>query len=128
MKKVVHFEIPYDDMHRVSGFYEKIFGWKIEEMPMEGMEYFMAHTGPTDKKGMPMEKGFINGGLMPKTNKVKGTVIAMQVDDIHKTIKMSEENGGEKIMDPMAVGDMGWYAYVKDSEGNTIGIWQDKEK
>jgi hypothetical protein len=29
MSKVVHFEIPAEDMERASKFYENVFGWEI---------------------------------------------------------------------------------------------------
>lgn len=29
-------------------------------------------------------------------------------------------------MSKMAVGDMGYYARVKDTEGNIIGVWEDR--
>lgn len=31
MPKVNFFEIPFDDAERVTNFYSKVFGWKIEK-------------------------------------------------------------------------------------------------
>lgn len=31
-------------------------------------------------------------------------------------------------MEPAKVGEMGLYAYIKDTEGNTIGVWQSLKK
>lgn len=128
MNKVVYFEMPYSDKERARHFYEHIFGWRITANNMDGdIEYNMAYTGPTDDKDMPEEAGFINGGMMPKNDMVKGPVVAVHVEDIDETIEMVVEHGGEKLMDPMDVGDMGHYAYVKDTEGNIVGIWQDRK-
>lgn len=127
-KRVAHFEMPYDDEKRASEFYEKVFGWKLFNMPIGDMNYAMAQTGPTDESGMPTEAGFINGALMPKSDKAKNPVIVMATDDVNAEIKMVQEHGGEKMMDPVPVGDMGFYAYVKDTEGNVIGLWQDKKR
>lgn len=33
MDKVMHFEIPVDDMKRAQNFYKSIFGWHVESMP-----------------------------------------------------------------------------------------------
>lgn len=33
MDKVVHFEVPYDDLERAKKFYIDVFGWKIQSMP-----------------------------------------------------------------------------------------------
>ncbi|MGZ5352830.1 MAG: VOC family protein, partial [Actinomycetota bacterium] len=32
MNKVVHFEIPVDDVERASAFYASIFGWELQDM------------------------------------------------------------------------------------------------
>ena len=32
--------------------------------------------------------------------------------------------GGSTVVGKQPVGDMGFAAYVKDSEGNVIGLWQ----
>ncbi|HLD97299.1 MAG TPA: VOC family protein, partial [Candidatus Nanoarchaeia archaeon] len=60
MDKVVHFEIPADDMTRAEKFYNDNFGWKITKVPMPGGEYFLVNTVDTDEKGMPKSPGAIN--------------------------------------------------------------------
>jgi predicted enzyme related to lactoylglutathione lyase len=32
------------------------------------------------------------------------------------------------VRDKSAVGDMGHIAYLKDSEGNVVGLWEDAKK
>lgn len=49
MNKVVHFELPYRDAKRISDFYEKSFSWKIAPANIEGVDYHMAISGPTDE-------------------------------------------------------------------------------
>ena len=68
MDKVVHFEIPVDDLKRAQNFYKIIFGWTIEPMPE--MNYTILRTVEVDEKFMPKEKGAINGGMM-KRDKIK---------------------------------------------------------
>ena len=36
MSKVVHFEIPADDLDRAKNFYGSVFGWELQTMPMDG--------------------------------------------------------------------------------------------
>ena len=66
MDKVVHFEIPVDDMARAKNFYSSIFGWELQDMSMPGgMMYTMARTAPVDETThMPKEPGAINGSMM----------------------------------------------------------------
>ena len=38
MDKVVHFEIPTDDVAQASEFYRSIFGWDLQDMSGQGMD------------------------------------------------------------------------------------------
>ena len=124
MNKVVHFEIPAEDLDRANEFYKRIFGWQIKDVSMNGMTYFIATTVSTDSKNMPMEAGAINGGLMKRSKDVRSPVFAIDVDSIDEYTKKIKSAGGEVVMPKMQVGDMGYYAYVKDTEGNVFGIWE----
>ena len=127
MDKAVHFEIPFDDKNRAHEFYKKVFGWKLNEIPE--MNYTIAHTVEVDDKMMPKEVGAINGGMYRRDNKsAKGPVIVMDVKSIDEYIEKVKEAGGEITRGKMAVGDMGFYAQVKDTEGNIIGIWETIKK
>ncbi|MBS3080874.1 hypothetical protein J4221_05360 [Candidatus Pacearchaeota archaeon] len=53
MDKVVHFEIPYDNVEEAKSFYEKVFGWKIQSIPE--MNYNIVHTVNVDEQQMPTE-------------------------------------------------------------------------
>jgi hypothetical protein len=122
MGKVVHFEIPADNLARVRKFYSTVFGWKINEIPE--MEYTIVGTVDTDEKGMPKEVGAINGGMLQREDPVKAPVITIAVDNMDQAAATIEKNGGKIIRAKMPVGDMGFAAYFKDTEGNIIGLWQ----
>ena len=124
MDKVMHFEIPVDDKNRAKDFYESVFSWKTKEM--SEMHYVFLTTGPTDKKGMATENGFINGGMMRRMGQLKSVMITIKVDSIEKTVKKVKEGGGKVVKEKMKVGDMGFVAYLKDTEGNVISVWEDK--
>ncbi len=127
MDKVQHFEIPADDVARARKFYEDIFGWQTKEFPMPGMTYVGLHTGPVDEKNMWKEPGFINGGLLER-GMLKHPTIAATVEDIDATLAKIESQGGLIVKEKYQVGEMGWYAYVEDTEGNVIGVWQEMKK
>ncbi|MEJ7737588.1 MAG: VOC family protein [Chitinophagaceae bacterium] len=130
MNKVQHFEIPADDISRAKKFYETSFGWNIIEFPMPDMKYFGIHTGPVDENNMWKEPGFINGGMFQKGPQVPLTspTITATVEDIDETLEKIKAAGGSVVADKMEIGGMGLYAYVKDTEGNVIGVWQDLKK
>ncbi len=120
--KVVHFEIPADNVERTKTFYLKAFGWQISQYP--GMDYHMVGTAPSDKNGMPTEPGAINGGMTKRQDPVKNTVITVDVSDIESSLKNIEKLGGKVVQKKQAVADMGFTAYFKDTEGNVVGLWQ----
>lgn len=121
MDKVVHFEIPFDDLKRAKKFYS-IFGWQMQEM--EGMDYVGVVTTPMDEQHKPKESGSINGGMMKRSEAVKAPSVAIHVSSVDEYLKKVVANGGKIVMDKMQIGNMGYYAYVNDTEGNVIGLWE----
>lgn len=121
---VGHFEIPADKPERARKFYADTFGWKMNVM--EGMEYTMVSTGPVNEQGMPQAPGFIGGGIGKRSKTLEHPVVTIMVDEIDEAVKRVEKHGGKIIQKKTPVGDgsMGWTAYFKDSEGNTVGLYQ----
>lgn len=125
MNPVVHFEVPFDDKGRAMKFYSDVFGWRLQDMPE--MKYVMAHTTEVDEKHMPREVAQINGGMMQRMAGEQ-CVIVMKVESVDATIAKLKSAGGQEVMSKMPVGDMGYYARAKDTEGNVIGVWEDMKK
>jgi predicted enzyme related to lactoylglutathione lyase len=48
----------------------------------------------------------------------------VDVDDIESALADVEAKGGTVVSGKSPVGDMGWSAYFRDPEGNTLGLWQ----
>jgi predicted enzyme related to lactoylglutathione lyase len=119
--RVVHFEIPFDDGERAMGFYGEAFGWDVNAMPQ--MQYVMVSTGPSEQ-GPPSEPGFINGGMLQRQLPIGSPVITVNVDDIDASLEKIEKLGGTTVIAKQPVGDMGFSAYFKDTEGNLLGLWQ----
>jgi predicted enzyme related to lactoylglutathione lyase len=120
--RVVHFEIPFDDAERAQAFYSDAFGWGLTSMPE--MNYVLVSTGPTSEQGPPSEPGFINGGMAQRGEPITAPLVVVDVEDINATLKQVETLGGTTVTGRQTVGDMGFTAYVKDSEGNLLGLWQ----
>ena len=122
-KRVIHFEIQADDIARAKNFYEKVFDWKIEKMMEadgeEGMDYWGLTTGPDGVPG-------INGGMYQrgKENLLYTFDCTIQVDDIDETVKAIEKNGGKVRKAKMEIPEVGWFASVTDTEGNSLGLMQ----
>ena len=122
MDKVQHFEIPVDDRDRASAFYATVFGWQMNHMPE--MEYTMIGTVPVDEHQMPTEPGAINGGLMQRSEATPAPVITISVDSVDDSLKKVEAEGGSVVTPRTPIPGMGAFAYFKDSEGNTMGLFE----
>ncbi|GAB2629178.1 VOC family protein [Prescottella soli] len=121
--RVVHFEVPFDDGDRARNFYRQAFGWNLTEMPE--MKYTGVATGPVAESGMPAEPGYIGGGMFERAEQSPtGPVITVNVDDIDAALAKIESLGGATVSAKQPVGEMGFAAYFRDTEGNVMGLWE----
>jgi uncharacterized protein len=126
MDKVVHFEIPADDIERAKGFYGEVFDWQLNTTPVGDGEYTSVVTSPVDPNTYaPTEPGAINGGMTDRSANTPSPVITVGVADIDQRLKEIESNGGTILTARTAIPDMGAFAYFKDTEGNVMGLWED---
>lgn len=132
MNPVVHFEMPYTDKNRMSGFYEKVFGWKPQMLGPEMGNYVIVTTTELDPETRyPVKPGIINGGLFEKTKDNQYPSVVIAVDDIKEAMKNVTDAGG-KILGGMNPGEpddipgVGLYCAFIDSEGNRVSILQPK--
>lgn len=73
---------------------------------------------------MPTEPGAINGGLMRRSPDTPHPVITIQVDAIDAALERIEAGGGTVVTPRTEIPNMGWFAYFRDPEGNTLGLWE----
>jgi len=121
MNKVIHFELPADNIERAKKFYKETFDWEIKDIPE--MNYSTVLTAEVG--------GAINGGMFKRQdadNLVTSPTFAIDVEDIEQAIKKIKNAGGLILKDKMQIGDMGLVAYFKDTEGNILSVWQNTKK
>ncbi len=122
MDKVIHFEIPAENVERAEIFYRTVFDWDVSRFP--GMKYTLLRTTKIGENQTPIEPGAINGGMFERTEQLRTPIITIGTKNIDETIEKLKKNGGRVIMDKFPVGDMGMSAYFQDTEGNVLGLWQ----
>ena len=121
---VAHFEIYSDDPTKLAGFYQGLFGWKIDEVP--GMDYWLVRTVPTDAQGQPTKPGGINGGLMKRPMPdARAWLNYVSVSSLDEALNRAKSLGAQILRPKSAAPKMGWFAVVTDPEMNVFGIWQD---
>jgi predicted enzyme related to lactoylglutathione lyase len=118
--RVVHFDIYVDDVERAIAFYQAVFGWAIQKV--EEMDYWLITTGEG-------ESG-INGGLGPRTSPTHGDIpqfgytCTVDVADVNSAFEAALAAGGSEVHQPGPIPGVGYMAYVRDTEGNHLGLMQ----
>jgi predicted enzyme related to lactoylglutathione lyase len=104
-------------------FYTVVFNWQIRKWDGP-MEYWMVMTGDPQARG-------IDGGLVRRRGPapaegqaVNAFVCTVDVANVDTSIKAATDNGGTLALPKMPVPGVGWLAYVKDTEGNILGMMQ----
>jgi predicted enzyme related to lactoylglutathione lyase len=122
---IVHFEIPAINVEELSKFYSSLFNWKIIHSPVDGMDYWVIHTVPTDDKGMPQRPG-VNGGMFPKQSDQAelNPVNYITVENIDEYLDKVTKLGGKILMPKQQVPTVGYVALAIDPEGNQFGLLQ----
>ncbi len=120
MGRVVHFEIHAAEPERALKFYTDLFGWKFSPIP--GMPYWGIETGAGEG---------INGGMLKRMGPppsdgqpVNAFVCTVHVDSVDASFDKAQKIGGAVALPKMPIPGVGWLAYVKDTEGNIIGLMQ----
>jgi uncharacterized protein len=117
---VSFFAIHCDDVSRAVRFYEQVFGWRAEPWGPPG--FYLVHTGD---EGNPGIMGSIQERQEPLTGTgMKGFECSIAVDDIDKTIRAVEANGGKIVMQKFHIPTVGTGMYFNDTEGNHAGAMQ----
>lgn len=112
MAKMEHFEIPVDDIDRAQAFYTGVLGLQYEAWGDE-----MGMVRQPDGEG-------VDGDLHLRSVTPHPTVV-FTVDRIEDTVELAKAHGGELIGRIEPMGETARYAYIKDSEGNIIGLYDE---
>jgi predicted enzyme related to lactoylglutathione lyase len=116
MSRVVHFELPVDNLERAQKFYSDVFGWKITKW-QGPMDYWMVTSGPDSQPG-------INGALTRRSEMNPATSNTIGVESVDKAIEAVTKAGGKILMPKSPIPGIGWFTYCADTEGNIFGLMQ----
>ena len=117
---VVHWEFLSRDPAKVSDFYQKIFGWKVQHMPE--LNYRVVETGG---------QGGINGGIMKPEHDEPwpgNMTVYINVDDLAAYRKRIVAAGGKILIEEQEVPGMGTLSLFTDPDGRMMGLWKAARK
>src|SRR5436309_15542821 len=113
-KTIVHFEIPANEVERLSGFHRTVFGWKFEKAKMPGFDYWLISTGPRGKS--------VGGGAYKKMGPNDGARNVIGVGEIDSAIETFKKAGGTEVMGKQEVPGQGGSFIGADPEGDVIAL------
>lgn len=122
MPRPVHFEIHAADTARAEAFYKDVFGWEFAKWDGPA-NYWLIRTGretPGIDGGMVERKGAAPAEGAP----ANGYVCTVGVTSLDTYLTRALEHGATLAVPKMATPGVGWLAYVKDPEGNILGIME----
>ncbi len=129
MSRAVRFEIHASNPELSIAFYRKLFGWSFNKW--QAGAYWAISTGPDEQPG-------INGGLLQRggpspdaDSPVNAFVVTVDVDDLDAALTRAQEGAGSDgasrgvvCMPKTAIPGIGWLAYIRDPDGNVLGMMQ----
>jgi hypothetical protein len=112
--KFVWFEHHSSDSARAARFYEALFGWRTETMPMGGQPYSMIMNG--------------NNGIGGYGKSAAGApnrwMAYLSVDNVDASFAAARSAGAQALMPPTDFGPVGRGATLADPTGAVFSLWK----
>jgi len=109
---IAHVEIPSTDLEASKVFYQKVFDWDLKDFG-NGYSLFNSHKGIT-----------IGLRKVKKVNSGDTTIFHVHIKNIEETLDKVVAAGGKIFREKTVIPVYGWYALLKDNEGNILGLFQ----
>jgi predicted enzyme related to lactoylglutathione lyase len=114
----VHVELATTDVAKAKMFYDELFDWKLEDMPVgPAGSYTMIRVGQGTGGGMHKQ-------LMPGAP--SAWIPYVLVDDVRAATAKARSLQGRIYRDVTEIPGMGAFSIVGDPTGAVIGLWQAK--
>ena len=108
-----HVELNTTDLPKAKDFYNKLFDWKLEDMP--GADYTMIRVGEGT-----------GGGMMK--NPIPGApsfwLSYVLVDDIQASTKKAKSLGASVMKDVTEIAGYGSFSVLADPTGAHLALWK----
>lgn len=120
MPRISYLDFSTDDPDRAVNFYSNVFGWQINKWDGP-KEYWEIKTGESNEPG-------IDGGLSKREKIGEWTTPFINIQSIDQYIGKIESNGGKIIQAKTAIPSIGYTLLFKDTESNTIGLFEENKE
>src|SRR5262245_8319526 len=116
------FELATTDQQAAKQFYEQLFGWTSNDMPMGPTEFYTLFmlNGETAAAGYTMRAEQQNAGIPPNW------ALYIAVENADASAARAAQLGGTVLAPAFDVTDLGRMAVIQDPFGATFCVWQAK--
>lgn len=119
-----YIQVPATDLHASAGFFEEVFGWRINRYPAPGPTPNDPQTGYV---GFVDASGNVGGEFVlgRQPSREPGLLPSIHVDDIEATMTAVVAHGGEvvKPRTPIVEGS-DWQGIFRDPAGNAFALYE----
>ncbi|MHB8417398.1 MAG: VOC family protein [Myxococcales bacterium] len=112
-------QLSSSDPRKAKEFYQKLFGWKMEEMEIPGFGY---------RVEIKTEKGPSGAIMAARDAQPSAWLPYVDVEDLAATLARIRELGGKVVQEPREVPGEGTTAAAVDPTGALFKLWEPKRK
>lgn len=119
-----YIQIPATDLDASAGFYEEVFGWRINRYPAPAPTSDEPQTGYV---GFVDASGKVGGEFVlgRQASREPGILPSIHVDSIDQTLKAVVQRGGEVVRTRTAIVEgADWQGIFRDPAGNTFALYE----
>jgi len=110
-------ELMTTDTEAAKSFYTQLFGWKLKDMSMEGIDYTTISAGEQEIGGiMSVSAPPVQGNPPPHWG------VYVTVEDVDASAKKAEELGATILVSPMDIPGVGRFSVIQDPQGAVLSI------
>lgn len=116
MHTICHIEWSSTDLEKTRTFLSGLFDWKFESWG----ENYIVFTPPDG----------VGGGIAQVDTVIPGEspVVYVEVEEINLYLEKVLNLGGSVAIPKTEIPTLGWFAHVKDPDGNIVGLFQGMEQ
>jgi hypothetical protein len=113
------FDLPATDIDRAIKFYSTILNQPVKKDVFAGLPHGIF---PADGDGVG-EALVLSPNHVPADD--RGAIIYLNAgNDLDGVLSRVEAEGGKVVRPKTAIPSQGWFAWIRDSEGNQVGLHQ----
>ncbi len=110
-------ELITTDLPAAREFYGKLFGWSfVETKTIYGNPYLAVFKGKSWVAGMMLKEGNVPGDVMPCWDSY------VTVDDVDESARQVREFGGEVVLPPTDIPNVGRFCVIRDPQGVPLNL------